>query len=202
MPGGVYTFWRTVARAILAGAYRWRVIGRGNVPDGEPLVLCCNHISNWDPIVLGSGLERQVFFMAKEELFKIPIIGKLTVECGAFPVKRGSGDRQAIRRALELLDGGHAIGIFPEGTRNTKADGTVHEVLPGAALIALKSKARVVPVAIMGPYRLFRPVTIIYGAPFDLTGKITGESNAERMQQAATIIQREIQALLDIHKNA
>ncbi|BAU28916.1 1-acyl-sn-glycerol-3-phosphate acyltransferase [Aneurinibacillus soli] len=202
MIGRVYTFWRRVARMILAFGYRWQVLGRENVPGSGPLVLCCNHISNWDPITLGSGLERPVFFMAKEELFHVPIAGKLALECGAFPVKRGSGDRQAIRRALELLKEGHTVGIFPEGTRNIQADGTMREVQPGAAMIALKSSAQVVPVAIVGPYRLFRPVTIIYGKPFDLAAETVGDNNAERMHHAAAIIQREIQSLLDIHKNA
>ncbi|WCN36727.1 lysophospholipid acyltransferase family protein [Aneurinibacillus uraniidurans] len=202
MAGRVYTFWRRVARILLAGGYRFRVLGQENVPDSGPLVLCCNHISNWDPITLGSGLERQVFFMAKEELFHVPIAGKLARECGAFPVKRGAGDRQAIRKALELLQEGHAVGIFPEGTRNLQADGTMREVQPGAAMIALKSGARVVPVAIIGAYRLFRPITIIYGKPFDLAAETAGENNTERMHHAATIIQREIQSLLDIHRNA
>jgi len=200
MESKTYPFFRAIFRGIFAGLYRWRVIGQENIPDGEGLVLCANHISNWDPILLGCGTHRQVHFMAKAELFRIPVISWLITDFGTFPVKRGGGDRQAIRKSLEIVDEGKVLGIFPEGRRNRSGDGTVGKMLPGAAMIALKSKARVVPVAIIGPYRLFGRVTIIYGKPIDLNEAVAGKENAERTQYAAEIIQHEIQKLLDIHK--
>jgi 1-acyl-sn-glycerol-3-phosphate acyltransferase len=202
MESKTYPFFRALFRGLFASVYRWRVIGRENIPDGEGLILCCNHISNWDPVLLGCGIDRQVHFMAKEELFRIPVISSLITDFGTFPVKRGAGDRQAIRKSLEIVKEGKVLGIFPEGTRNLSNPGKVGNVLPGAAMIALKAGVRVVPVAIDGPYRPFsRRITIIYGQPIDLTAAVAGKESAERTQYAAEIIQREIQKLLDIHKS-
>ncbi|AMA74741.1 lysophospholipid acyltransferase family protein [Aneurinibacillus thermoaerophilus] len=196
----LYPFFRSLFRGIFASVYRWRVIGRENIPDGEGIVLCANHISNWDPVLLGCGIERQVHFMAKQELFKVPVLSWLIRNFGAFPVKRGAGDRQAIRKSLEVVNQGKVLGIFPEGRRNRAGAGDVGKVLPGAAMIALKAGVRVVPVAIIGPYRLFRPITIIYGKPIDIVAEVAGKESGERTQYAAEVIRREIQALMDIHK--
>lgn len=200
MESKTYPFFRGLFRGIFKGFYRWKVIGQENIPDGEGLVLCANHISNWDPVLLGCGIERQVHFMAKAELFRIPVISSLIKDFGTYPVKRGAGDRQAIRTSLELAKQGKVLGIFPEGKRNRTSQGNVGNILPGAAMIALKSGVRVVPVAIIGPYRLFRSVTIIYGQPIDLTAAVSGKETAERTQAAAEIIRSEIQKILDIHK--
>jgi 1-acyl-sn-glycerol-3-phosphate acyltransferase len=196
---GTYSFFRAIFRAIFSGVYRWNVIGRENIPDGEGIILCANHISNWDPMLLGGGIERQVHFMAKEEIFKVPVLSALVRDFGAFPVKRGAGDRQAIRKSMELLKEGKVLGIFPEGTRGKP--GEMRKVLPGAAMIALKSGARIVPVAIIGPYKVFKPVTIIYGSPVDLSAAIVGKDSSERMQYAAEFIQSEIQKLMQVHKD-
>ncbi|WCK56062.1 lysophospholipid acyltransferase family protein [Aneurinibacillus sp. Ricciae_BoGa-3] len=192
----LYRFFRAIFRFIFAVFYRWNVVGRENIPDGG-VVLCCNHISNWDPMLLGSGIERQVHFMAKEELFKIPVVSQLVTAFGTFPIKRGTGDRRAIRRALELAKDNRVLGIFPEGTRSKT--GEPGKALPGAALIALKSGAQVVPVYIKGPYKIFRPITIIYGQPFDLNERVMGKNNAERLDNAADIIMQEIKCLKQIH---
>ncbi|MBN6188576.1 1-acyl-sn-glycerol-3-phosphate acyltransferase [Aneurinibacillus sp. BA2021] len=200
MESKTYPFFRAIFRGIFRGVYRWRVVGRENIPDDEGLVLCANHISNWDPILLGCGIERQVHFMAKAELFRIPGIAALITDFGTFPVKRGASDRQAIRRALEIVKEGKVLGIFPEGRRNRTGQPVMGTALPGAAMIALKSDAPIVPVAILGPYRLFGGVTIVYGKPVDLKAAVEGKGNAERTQAAADIIQHEIQKLLDIHK--
>ncbi|WP_027417469.1 lysophospholipid acyltransferase family protein [Aneurinibacillus terranovensis] len=189
----VYRLFRSFFRFIFIVFYRWNVIGRENVPQEEGIVLCCNHISNWDPMLLGSGIERQVHFMAKEEIFKVPIVGRLVRAFGSFPIKRGAGDRQAIRRSLEIVEEGKVLGIFPEGSRSKT--GKPGKALPGAAMIALKTKVRIVPVFIKGPYRLFRPITIIYGRPVDLNDLVVGKSSAERTDSAAEIIMQEIKKL-------
>ncbi|MFT9847541.1 lysophospholipid acyltransferase family protein [Aneurinibacillus sp. REN35] len=200
MESKTYPFFRRIFRGIFGGLYRWQVIGRENIPDGEGLVLCANHVSNWDPLLLGCGIERQVHFMAKAELFRIPGIAALITDFGTFPIKRGASDRQAIRKALEIVQEGKVLGIFPEGKRNRTGEPVMGTALPGAAMIALKSGARIIPVAIMGPYRLFSGIKIIYGEPVDLKAAVEGKGNAERTQAAAEIIQQEIQKLLDIHK--
>jgi 1-acyl-sn-glycerol-3-phosphate acyltransferase len=192
----LYRFFRAIFRFIFIFFYRWNVRGRENIPDGG-IVLCCNHISNWDPMLLGGGIERQVHFMAKEELFRIPVVSQLVTAFGTFPIKRGSGDRQAIRRAIELAKDNRVLGIFPEGTRSKT--GELGKAMPGAALIALKSGAQVVPVYIKGPYKIFHSITITYGQPFDLNERVMGKNNAERLDSAADIIMQEIKMLRQIH---
>lgn len=149
---------------------RVKIIGRQeNMPPvGEPLVLCCNHISNWDPVILEvSQPRRHIYFMAKAELFKNPLFawffGK---QIGAFEVHRGTGDTGAIDKAEELVREGKVMGIFPEGTRSR--DGKLLRAKSGAALIVAQTGAMVQPVAIVTrnqKMRLFQRTTVVYGKP-------------------------------------
>lgn len=186
-------------RAIFRLFYRWQVIGRENVPADGSVILCANHISLWDPPLLGCGIERMVHFMAKEELFKIPVISFLITRFGAFPVKRGAGDRAAIRSTLKILEEGKILGIFPEGTRSKT--GEVGQGMSGIAMFAMKSDAQVVPVAIVGPYRLFRPVTIIYGKPIDLSSYKEGKSSGETLKEVTELIMQNIRNLILAYHN-
>lgn len=183
---------RDFFKGILRFLFKVNVVGAEKFPEEEGLVVCCNHISNWDPMLLGSFCPRKVRYMAKEELFRIPLISSLLLSWGAFPVKRGAGDRAAIRTSLEIAQGGDVLGVFPEGTRSKT--GKLGKALPGGAMIALRSGVRVVPVAIVGPYRLFRPLTIIYGEAIDLKELAGGKGNTAL---AAEIIMNEIQKLID-----
>ncbi len=194
----MYKFFRALFRFVFSFFFRWRVVGRENIPQDGPVILCSNHISNWDPPLLGSGIERQVNFMAKEELFKIPVLGWLITQFGAFPVKRGGGDRSAIRSTLQLLESGKILGIFPEGTRSKT--GELGKGMPGTALFALRSNAVVIPVAIIGPYQLFRPVTIVYGKPVDLTEFKEAKGGSDTVTATTDHIMRQIQQLIDTHK--
>ena len=133
---------------------------------------------------------RQVRFMAKEELFGIPVFSQILKGIQVFPVKRGSADRRAIKTALEILKNGNILGLFPEGTRS-KTD----KLLPpqaGVGLIALKSEAPVVPVAIIGPYRLFKPLKVKIGKPIQFTEDYGQKAKAEQLEQIAVAIMAEI----------
>ena len=194
-----YTVFRSMFRSFFAFYYRWRVIGAHNVPADGPVILCANHINNFDPPLLGCGIERQVHFMAKEELFRIPVLSFLITQFGAFPVKRGAGDRAAIRATLKILEEGKVLGIFPEGTRSKT--GEVGQGMSGTAMFALKSDAQVIPVAIVGPYRLFRPVTIIYGKPIDLSHYKEGKATGETMKEVTELIMQSIRDLISQHRS-
>lgn len=196
----LYRLFRSLFRAIFSFAFRWQVIGREHIPKEGPVILCANHISLWDPPLLGSGIERQVCFMAKEELFRIPVLSYLITQFGAFPVKRGAGDRAAIRSTLKILEEGKILGIFPEGSRSKT--GEIGQGLSGAAMFALKSEAQVVPVAIIGPYRLFRPVRIVYGTPIDLSSYREGKTNAETLKKVTDLIMGEIKSLYNQHRSS
>lgn len=140
----------------------WKVEGRENIPQRGPVVLVANHKSLWDPIVLGCSTEREIHFMAKEELFRIPVFGKFISLLKAFPVKRGKVDRNALRIAAKYLEEGEVLGLFPEGTRSKNA-----ELLPfqqGAALFALRSGAPIVPIGLIGSKSVF---------PLSIRGKIS-----------------------------
>jgi len=130
----------------------WKMQGMENMPAEGPVILAINHNSFWDPIVAASSLPRQVFFMAKAELFSIPVLGRILLKLGAFPVKRGQGDMNAIRHSLGILKEGRVLGLFPEGARSTTE--TIQKGLPGMVLLMEKSKASVVPIKVYGTRRM------------------------------------------------
>ena len=134
---------------------RGRTAGRANVPLDGPLVVVANHGSHLDPPLLGHALGRPVAFMAKAELFRVPLLGALIRACGAYPVSRGASDRQAIRTANERLTEGWATGVFLDGTR--QSDGRVNAPQPGAALLAARAGAPLLPVAIVNSHRALGP---------------------------------------------
>ena len=172
------SFYR-VARVLVTAFYRLlfrpEVIGAHHVPKQGGVILCSNHISNWDPPMIGFPLSRRVHFMAKAELFRIPGLNVLIRTLGAFPVKRGGVSKESIKYSIELLKQGNVIGIFPEGSRRN-AGGMGKK---GAALLALKSGATVIPVSIVGEYKPFRRMTLIYGEPVDLSEFDSGNGDLE-----------------------
>ncbi|HHV64563.1 MAG TPA: 1-acyl-sn-glycerol-3-phosphate acyltransferase [Peptococcaceae bacterium] len=161
-----YSFAKKILTLFLK-AKGFTVKGLENLPAEGPLIVACNHVSLWDPIIVGCALPRQIFFMAKEELFKIPILGTIITWLGAFPVKRGQGDISAIRKSLGVLKAGNVLGIFPEGTRS--ASGAIQEAMAGIVLIMEKSKAPILPVKIYGSKGLLRQkrgnIGIVIGKP-------------------------------------
>ncbi|MHB8074932.1 lysophospholipid acyltransferase family protein [Desulfosporosinus fructosivorans] len=145
----------------------WNIQGVENIPAEGPVILAINHQSIWDPLVAASSLPRKVSFMAKEELFSIPVLGKVFSKLGAFPVKRGQGDMNAIRQSLAILKEGSVLGLFPEGTRSK--NGEIQKGLPGMVLLMEKSKATVVPVKVYGTRKLLTKgwgnIAVVVGKP-------------------------------------
>lgn len=126
--------------------------GVENLPSEGPVILAINHVSLWDPILVACSVPRQVSFMAKQELFSIPLLGPLLHRLGVFPVKRGQGDMVAIRKSLKVLKEQNVLGLFPEGTRSKT--GELQKGLPGVALLMDKGQASVVPVKVSGTKHL------------------------------------------------
>ncbi|MCP9810072.1 1-acyl-sn-glycerol-3-phosphate acyltransferase [Cyanobium sp. HWJ4-Hawea] len=135
--------------------FRGRTLGNAQVPMDGALVVVANHGSHLDPPLLGHALGRPVAFMAKAELFKLPLLGRIIRACGAYPVSRGASDREAIRVATDRLLEGWATGVFIDGTR--QANGRVNNPQAGAALLAARAGARLLPVAIINSHRAFGP---------------------------------------------
>lgn len=162
-----YTFAKNVVKGALFPLYRVKVTGREHFPKEGGVLICANHIDNLDPPVVGMTSPRDIHFMAKAELFQAPILKGILPKINAFPVKRGMSDREALRQGLGLLKDGRVLGLFPEGTRSK--NGELGEGLSGAGFFALRSNAHIVPCAIIGPYRLFGRLKVVYGKPMDFS---------------------------------
>lgn len=159
----IYKFAVAVLRVLYKLLFRLQATGIEHVPKEGGVILASNHISNFDPPTIGILLDRKVHFMAKKELFEVWGFGWLITQLGAFPVKRGGVSKESIKNSLNILRSGKVMGIFPEGSRHDQGDGK-----KGAASFALRSDAAIIPVAIVGNYKLFRKVRVIYGEPLDL----------------------------------
>ena len=133
--------------------FRGQTIGISNLPKTGGVVVVSNHGSHLDPPILGHALGRPVAFMAKSELFKVPILSLIIAACGAYSVKRGSGDREALRNASNRLIEGWATGVFLDGTRQN--NGRVNDPKAGAALLAARTGCPILPVAIVNSHRAF-----------------------------------------------
>jgi 1-acyl-sn-glycerol-3-phosphate acyltransferase len=146
-----YLFLRGVFGAIAWFFFRLRIEGAEHLPRTGPVLAIANHASAVDPPIAGLALRRPARIMAKEELLRIPLVGAFLRSGGAFPVRRGEADRRALRMALEFLAQGDVVLMFPEGTRSP--NGRLGPVHPGAALLALRAGAPVLPIAIVGGHR-------------------------------------------------
>jgi len=134
--------------------FRGHLIGRDNIPQTDSFIMVSNHGSLLDPPLLGHALGRNISFMAKAELFKIPFLGFIINSCGAYPVKRGIVDKNTIKTACKKLSNDNSIGIFIDGTR--QKNGRVNKPKQGAALLAFKNQKLLLPVAIVNSNRLIR----------------------------------------------
>lgn len=190
-----HAFKWSVVSPVLHLYLRGRVYGTENVPQKGPLVVVSNHASDFDPPILSCAMSRPVAYMAKEELFRVPVLKQAIELYGAYPVKRGAADRGAIRSALKCLSEGWAVGVFLEGTRTP--DARIANPKLGAALIAGKAKVPLLPVSLWGTEAIFKkgspvprssPVTVRIGQLIDAPTS-TDRDELERVtQQCANAI--------------
>jgi 1-acyl-sn-glycerol-3-phosphate acyltransferase len=186
-PAPLYNLIGVLSAPVLYGLYRLRARGVQHLPAGG-FVLACNHVSSFDPWVLGMPLwpKRFLRFMAKSELYWPPLKYVLN-GAGAFPVRRGQRDVVAIETAVQLARDGHVVAMFPEGTRRTKGLVKRFEARPrsGAARIALEAGVPLVPAAVNGTDKLLRlgRLTVAYGAPVEIDD-LRGQDVAEAAHEA------------------
>lgn len=181
--------------------YRIEIVGKENEPDDGPFLVCANHISNQDVVILAASLKHQVRFLAKAELFKIPLLGRLIRALGAYPVERGKGDVGAIKNTLKLLDSGEVVGIYPQGHRYAGIHPSDSEVKGGVGLILTKKQIPVLPVAIQTKkfrVRILKKTKVIIGKPmyFDAPEEIVGKKNDHYNEISAAVFTN-ICSLLD-----
>jgi 1-acyl-sn-glycerol-3-phosphate acyltransferase len=197
----MYHFIGAVSNGPIRRLFRFRSKGEEHLPREGGYVLSANHQSNIDPWPLGLPLwpERQLRFMAKSEMYTFPFKPILKA-AGAFPVRRGMGDEEAIRKAVELAKAGEVVAIFPEGTRRNKGVVKKHKARPrsGAARVALQAGVPLVPAAIGGTESLMKlgPLRVAYGPPIDLT-----DLDAEDIRRSSKIAtDRLMDAIHDLEK--
>ena len=187
-----------VGRVTIGTAVKMVAPLRENGAEREPLesavVEASNHFSWIDPPVLGAAIPRTLYFMAKVEAHRVPGLGELMRSFGAFSVRRGESDREAVRTMRQIVRDGHALGLFVEGTR--QRSGVPGPVQPGAAMVAINEEVPVVCAAIYGSYawRLgsFRPVSVAWSMPMSFDGLPRG---GKGYKEASVEIEREIRTL-------
>jgi 1-acyl-sn-glycerol-3-phosphate acyltransferase len=188
--------------------FRFRVVGKEGLPTNGGVILAANHVSYVDPLFIGVALvERQLHFLAKEELFRSALFGALIRDLRAFPVRRGRVDPSAIKRCLRLLEEGEVLLMFPEGTRG---DGqSLREGEEGIGLLAARSGCPVVPVYVRGTDKVLpkgkriprvHPVTVYFGQPMRLHREaVRGEGRGDYRRLSEQVMRgiAEIKAAAD-----
>lgn len=169
-----------IVKIFLFPFYRIKVFGKENIPENKDIIVCANHWSNLDPIFLSISLPIKFHYMAKKELFEIPVLRGILSKAGAFPVDREGSDLKALRHAISLIKDGNTLGIFPEGTRVKEVNReNMHE---GVGFIALKSKADILPIEIITSYRIFSKVELHIKEPIKIE-KYFNLKNKEAMNK-------------------
>jgi len=202
VPTPFYSLVGFVSWPLMRGLFRLDARGVENLPPDGGFVLSANHTSNFDPWPLGFPLwpKRQLYFMAKVELFN-PILGPPLRAGGAFPVRRGEQDIEAMEAAIRLCREGKIVGMFPEGTRKTKGlvKKFAHRPRTGAARIALAAGVPLVPAAIKGTDRVSRlaRLQVAYGPPIDVSD-LTGMAPRDASRLATERLMTEIYELHDL----
>ncbi|MCQ1529871.1 lysophospholipid acyltransferase family protein [Lutispora saccharofermentans] len=172
--------------------YVVRVEGLDNLPEENGYIVCGNHARVIDPILIGVNMPKKIHFMAKNELFKNKLVAFVLKGLGAFPVKRGEADLKSIKTSLKLLQNQQNIGIFPEGTRNTTGE---LKAEPGIAMLAIKSKRPIVPVAIKTDYNLFHRTDIVIGKAINLSEHFDTKLKNEDYKDISLEIMKKIKKL-------
>ncbi|MET0938460.1 MAG: lysophospholipid acyltransferase family protein [Gaiellaceae bacterium] len=197
---GMYTIVETILRPILMFVYRVRITGREHVPESGPCVLAANHVSVMDGFFLGISVTRQVRFMAKAELHRLPIVKQILEGAGAFPVERGTDAGRAVASGVKLLEQGAVVGVFPEGT---SLPDRKRGYKRGAARLALATGAPLIPVALIGTHLTLEPrthrirlprVRIVIGEPLRVERQ---EPTAEAATELTARLRQAIESLRD-----
>ncbi len=193
-----YDVAKVIVRFLLRFTHRLDVEFLGETPE-QGCILACNHVSDLDPVFLGIAYPKQVRYMAKSELFRVPVLSPIIRALGAFPVERGKGDVGAIRSAEEIVKKGGVLGIFPEGGRSR--DGKLKKMKSGAVVVASQTGADVVPACISyGRRRPFRrrPVQVRIGVPLANSAlKVNGQNRTE-LRAANRLLGSAIAGLLGV----
>ncbi|MFW5998310.1 MAG: lysophospholipid acyltransferase family protein [Halanaerobiaceae bacterium] len=170
--------------------HRWEIKGKNNRPKKGPLIVVANHVSNLDPPAVGCLMNRQVYFLAKKELFSNPLFSWVLKKIGVISIKRGTPDRGALKKSLNILKNNKVLGLFPEGTRNKP--GNIGKAKAGVILIALKSQSPILPVAIKNIKSNKQRTKVSIGKPFTLDQFYDKKLTREEKNEAGKLIMNKI----------
>ncbi|WP_026895053.1 lysophospholipid acyltransferase family protein [Clostridiisalibacter paucivorans] len=190
-----YNLARFLAKVVLKILYKVEIHGLENIPNKGKIVICSNHSSLWDPVIVATSISRQVSFMAKKELFNNKILKSIILKLGAFPVNRKGADLNAIKTSLRILKKGGALGIFPEGTRNI--EGKRIDAKPGTAMIGIKSRTPIIPMRIITNYKFFNTIKVFIGKPIYLERYFGQKLSMDKYSEISNEIMNNIYGLGD-----
>ncbi|MEG0074432.1 MAG: lysophospholipid acyltransferase family protein [Eubacterium sp.] len=162
----IYTICKTLVHVINVLWFNFTITGKENIPEEGNYIICPNHVSIYDPVVIASQIKRQVHFMAKAELYENPFLKWLMLAVGTIPVDRHHVSMDTLRESLKVLKDGGILGIFPEGTR--AKDGERLKPMDGFVVFALKTKSPIIPVHITGEYKFRGKINIKFGKSIEL----------------------------------
>ena len=196
----------TGARKVLGGFlrncfYRCTITGEENIPDEGGILICANHISMHDVVILAAASRRPIRFMAKKELFKIPLLSGLLKVLGAFPVDRQNNDVSAIKNTVNIIKKGEVAGIFPQGTRHTGVHPKGTPIKNGAGLIISRAKCTVIPAAIttskfkITPF--FKKTNLVFGKPIPYEEFASLEEDKQKYEKISQTVFDKITDLID-----
>jgi len=190
-----YRFVRLIAIILTKTLFRVKFKNMDKLPREGGVILCANHISWWDPIFMASVIPRQIFYMAKDELFQVPVLKVLVRGLGAFPVKRGSADRSSLERAMEVIRDGNILGLFPEGTRSKT--GEMGKFKSGAVMLGGKLEAGIAPVGISckGKVRFFKRVYVTMGEVIPYKDLGIEKGVASELRSASALLTQRVREL-------
>ncbi|MBQ2679371.1 MAG: 1-acyl-sn-glycerol-3-phosphate acyltransferase [Firmicutes bacterium] len=188
-----YKFTKVVTTIFYAIFFRVKVYGKENIPKDSGALLCCNHQSYHDPVIMATYATRVVHYMAKRSLFDVRGLNIIIRWLYAFPVDRDKTDLEAVRTTIKLLKSGEIVGIFAEGRRVKQ--GEDHDAKSGTVLFAVKAGVPVIPVAISSTFKFFSKITVKYGEPIyfeELKGRVL---NSETLAEGIAIVMEKIDEL-------
>ncbi len=201
---GFYNFATALLGGIFKMLFRVEVVGKEKEDFEGSAIYCANHLSNWDPVIVACVTKRPINFIAKKELFKIPVLKNILSALGVYPIERGASDLAALKIILSILKGGGSICLFPQGTRYPGVDPKETEPKNGISMMARHTKATVLPIGIYTKdykIKLFRKVYIVIGEPITYDELAFADNSKEEYERVGNFIFGKICSLCDSVKD-
>lgn len=194
-----YSFAKGLVKIVFKIFFKIEVNGLEYIPSNTRAIICSNHISVLDPVMVGITMPRRIYFMAKKELFDKKLLGLIINKLGAFPVDRNANDLGSIRKAIKILREENILGMFPEGTRVKEQD--INSAKPGVSMISIKAKSPIIPIYIDTEYKLFKSVKITVGKPIEFKEFYNKKLKIDDYKMLSQKVMSDIYSLADTRRS-